>query len=132
MLKPNDAHSFVIKDEDLFTLPMATDLRALKCGVCGGQPGQGVHVPPPPPLSRAITDEVAKTIAATYQRDWKGCLTEASRAAFTTVQHVREFLKRMGQREGYADPDIYGDIDTALNEVLTELRQLGWGDQQGT
>lgn len=125
-------HPFTIKDEDLFPdeSRTTTSVLTLKCAVCDDQPGQGVHVPPPPPTHKVIIGEVAKTLAGIIDEPHDSLRFEAARAAFTTIQQVRTLLEEMGKRETYSDPhdmgDPFGDIDTALDELLTELRKAGW------
>lgn len=124
-------HSFTIKDEDLFPDEgrTATSVLTLKCAVCGDQPGQGMHVPPPPPTHKVIIGEVAKTLASIIDEPHDSLRVEAARAAFTTIQKVRMLLDEMGKRETYSydNPgDPFGDIDTALDKLLTELRKAGW------
>jgi hypothetical protein len=128
-LKP---HPFTVRDEDLFRQgeQSAQALRTIPCGVCGDRPGQGLHAPPPPPLHEILTDEVAKTLSGIIDEPYDTLRTEAARAAFTTVQQVRKVLDEMGKHDAYADPhdmgDVFADIDTELNGLLTQLRLLGW------
>jgi len=125
------AHAFVIQDERLFNGPFQTDLRGLECAICGLHPGQGVHVPPPPPVHKVIAEAVAKRLAETSELDtWQALLPTGASAAFTTIQQVRALLDEMGKCDIYSDPhdmgNPFGDIDATLNELLTELRKLGW------
>jgi hypothetical protein len=129
---PGEPHQFVISDEDLFfgAEPTTKDVRSVSCYVCGDQPGQGVHKPPPPPLHAVITDKVAQTLASTMAISWDTLRPEAARAAFTTIQQLRTALDAMGKQERYADRydmgDSFGDIDTELDDVMTKLRKIGW------
>lgn len=131
-------HPFTIKDEDLFRQgeQSAQAVRTISCGVCGDKPGQGVHTPPPPPLHTTIAEAVAKTLSSSTLSEsralnWTQLTGPGARAAFTTIQKLREFLDEMSKQPDYADPYdggsiVFGNIDVQLDELLTQLRKLGW------
>lgn len=131
-------HPFTIKDEDLFRQgeQSAQAVRTISCGVCGDKPGQGVHTPPPPPLHTLIAEEVAKTLSSSTLSEsralnWTQLTGPAARAAFTTIQKVRTALDEMSKRPDYDDPDgtsgyVFSNIDTELDNLLTQLRHIGW------
>lgn len=133
MLKPNDDHAFAVPEQNLFVDTTQWDLRMIKCDVCHMFPGQGVHVPPKPPLSRTITDEVAKKLAATrFGRDNLGFQRLASQASFAAILRLREWLEEFGNDSRFSDAEAvyaFDRIDDELDKLLTELRKFGWDDQ---
>lgn len=125
-------HSFVIKDADLFaTGRTERDLRTLVCEECGEQPGRGVHMPPPPPLSRVIADEVAKALASVIDEPWDSLFPEAPRAAFSAVQQINVMLHEMGSEAEFAsmtaaECNFFDVLAKRLDDALTDLRKMGW------
>lgn len=125
--KPSEPHQFVVSDEDLFTEQGEFSHKRVldvACYVCGDKPGQGMHAPPPPPPHTLMVAEVAKTLAGLINKSHDNLHREAARAAFTTLQQVRKML-------GTLDADTYGEfalsnLDTVLDDVMTELRKVGW------
>lgn len=128
--KPSEPHQFVISDEDLFfgAEPTTKDIRTVSCYVCGDQPGQGMHKPPPPPLHTVVIDETAKRLSEFMSISWDALRPEAARAAFPAIQQVRKALQEMSKRPEYigAYDMPFDAIDAELDGLLTELRKVGW------
>jgi hypothetical protein len=121
-------HAFAIRDEDLLFggRPSNQPVRDLRCYVCGDKPGEGMHAPPAPPTHKVIVGEVAKTLAGALDRNHDSLCTEAARAAFTTIQQVRKLLEDLGKNADAYDHFTISNIDTQLDNLLTELRREGW------
>lgn len=131
--KPSEPHQFVISDEDLFfgAEPTTKDVRTVSCYICGDQPGQGMHKPPPPPLHALVIDETAKRLSEIMSISWDALRPEAARVSFTVIQQVRQALKEMSKAPAYTDPFegcgyVFDAIDAELDGLLTQLRKIGW------